>query len=210
MVCAALYPIGTHFGVRIDVPTLVALLVCLIPTTIGALLAAIEIAGMARLGQKNVLATSGRAVEAAGDIDVLLLDKTGAITLGNRQASEFIRAPDVPIEELVDAAQLSSLADETPEGRRIVVLAKNEYGLRGRDIEPLHACFVPFSALSRMRNARDASPSADSCRLRGHDDRRRLARGPRPDARNSNPVARSLFRLPRGQFHRGLSLPRPQ
>ncbi len=150
MVCATLYPIGTYFGIRIDVPTLVALLVCLIPTTIGALLAAIGIAGMARLGQENVLATSGRAVEAAGDVDVLLLDKTGTVTLGNRQASEFIGAPGVTLDALADAAQLSSLADETPEGRSIVVLAKNRYGLRGREIEKRHAHFVPFSAQSRM------------------------------------------------------------
>jgi K+-transporting ATPase ATPase B chain len=150
MVCAALYPIGTYFGVRIDVPTLVALLVCLIPTTIGALLAAIGIAGMARLGQHNVLATSGRAVEAAGDVDVLLLDKTGTITLGNRQASRFLPAPGVSESALADAAQLSSLADETPEGRSIVVLAKKRYGLRGREIEKMHGKFVPFTAQTRM------------------------------------------------------------
>lgn len=150
MVCSALYPIGTYFGVEIDVPTLVALLVCLIPTTIGALLAAIGIAGMARLSQKNVLAMSGRAVEAAGDVDVLLLDKTGTITLGNRQAAEFIPAPGVTDDALADAAQLSSLADETPEGRSIVVLAKKKYGLRGRDIEKMHGHFVPFSAQTRM------------------------------------------------------------
>lgn len=150
MVCVALYPIGTYFDVRIDVPTLVALLVCLIPTTIGALLAAIGIAGMARLGQKNVLAMSGRAVEAAGDVDVLLLDKTGTITLGNRQATEFIPAPGVKPDELADSAQLASLADETPEGRSIVVLAKNKHGLRGRDIQTIGGKFVPFSAQTRM------------------------------------------------------------
>jgi len=150
MVCVTLYPISTYFDVKIDVPTLVALLVCLIPTTIGALLAAIGIAGMARLGRKNVLATSGRAVEAAGDVDVLLLDKTGTITLGNRQATEFIPAPGVTQEALADAAQLSSLADETPEGRSIVVLAKTRYGLRGRDIEKMHGKFVPFAAQTRM------------------------------------------------------------
>ena len=153
MVCVALYPIGTYFGVRIDVPTLVALLVCLIPTTIGALLAAIGIAGMARLGQKNVLAMSGRAVEAAGDVDVLLLDKTGTITLGNRQATAFIPAPGVEEDELADAAQLGSLADETPEGRSIVVLAKKKYGLRGRDIHTMGGKFVPFSAQTRMSGA---------------------------------------------------------
>ena len=117
-----------------SITVLVALLVCLIPTTIGGLLSAIGIAGIDRLVQKNVLAMSGRAVEAAGDVDVLLLDKTGTITLGNRQAAEFIPAPGVTEKELADAAQLSSLADETPEGRSIVVLAKEKYGLRGREI----------------------------------------------------------------------------
>ncbi len=150
MVCVALYPIGTYFGVEIDVPTLIALLVCLIPTTIGALLAAIGIAGMARLGLKNVLAMSGRAVEAAGDVDVLLLDKTGTITLGNRQASAFIPVFTVDEKTLADAAQLSSLADETPEGRSIVVLAKKLYGLRGRDLEKMHGRCVPFTAQTRM------------------------------------------------------------
>jgi K+-transporting ATPase ATPase B chain len=150
MVCVTLYPIGTYFGVQIDVPTLVALLVCLIPTTIGALLAAIGIAGMARLSQKNVLAMSGRAVEAAGDVDVLLLDKTGTITLGNRQASAFIPAPGITEDALADAAQLASLADETPEGRSIVVLAKEKYGLRGREVEKMHGQFVPFTAQTRM------------------------------------------------------------
>jgi len=129
---------------------LVSLLVCLIPTTIGGLLSAIGIAGMDRLVQHNVLAMSGRAVEAAGDVNTLLLDKTGTITLGNRQASEFIPAPGVTAEELADAAQLSSLPDETPEGRSIVVLAKEKYGLRGRELEEMHAEFVPFSAQTRM------------------------------------------------------------
>jgi K+-transporting ATPase ATPase B chain len=150
MVCVTLYPIGTYFGLHIDVPTLVALLVCLIPTTIGGLLSAIGIAGMARLGQKNVLAMSGRAVEAAGDVDVLLLDKTGTITLGNRQASAFIPATGITDQALADAAQLSSLADETPEGRSIVVLAKNKHSLRGREIEKMHGHFVPFTAQTRM------------------------------------------------------------
>lgn len=128
----------------------VALLVCLIPTTIGGLLSAIGIAGMDRMIQANVIATSGRAVEAAGDVDVLLLDKTGTITLGNRQAVEFVPADGVEIERLADAAQLSSLADETPEGRSIVVLAKQKYGLRGRDVEGLGAHFISFSARTRM------------------------------------------------------------
>jgi potassium-transporting ATPase ATP-binding subunit len=129
---------------------LVSLLVCLIPTTIGGLLSAIGIAGMDRLVQYNVLAMSGRAVEAAGDVNTLLLDKTGTITLGNRQATEFIPAPDVSHERLANAAQLASLSDETPEGRSIVVLAKEKYNLRGRDLAGIHAEFVPFTAQTRM------------------------------------------------------------
>jgi K+-transporting ATPase ATPase B chain len=137
-------------GSVVSITVLVALLVCLAPTTIGALLSAIGIAGMNRLSKANVVAMSGRAVEAAGDVDVLLLDKTGTITLGNRQATEFLPAPGVDVSELADAAQLASLADETPEGRSVVVLAKNEYGLRGRDLESLGASFVPFTAHTRM------------------------------------------------------------
>jgi potassium-transporting ATPase ATP-binding subunit len=137
-------------GAPVTVTALVALLVCLIPTTIGALLSAIGIAGMDRLIQANVIASSGRAVEAAGDVDVLLLDKTGTITLGNRQATGFLPARDTTAEELADAAQLASLADETPEGRSIVVLAKQRHGLRERDVRSLHARFVPFSAQTRM------------------------------------------------------------
>ncbi len=129
---------------------LVSLLVCLIPTTIGGLLSAIGIAGMDRLVQYNVLAMSGRAVEAAGDVNTLLLDKTGTITLGNRQATEFLTAPDVSAERLANAAQLASLSDETPEGRSIVVLAKEKYNLRGRDLGGIHAEFVPFTAQTRM------------------------------------------------------------
>jgi len=136
--------------VLVSIPVLLALIVCLIPTTIGGLLSAIGIAGIDRLMRRNVLATSGRAVEAAGDVDVLLLDKTGTITLGNRMATDFIPAPGVKIEELADAAQLASLADETPEGRSIVVLAKEKYNLRGRDIAELHATAVPFTAQTRM------------------------------------------------------------
>src|SRR5256886_3858557 len=137
-------------GTPISVTVLVALLVCLIPTTIGALLSAIGIAGMDRMIQKNVIAMSGRAVEAAGDVDVLLLDKTGTITLGNRQATQFLPAPGVEQRVLADAAQLASLADETPQGRSIVVLAKAQYGIRERDIQALGASFVPFSAHTRM------------------------------------------------------------
>jgi K+-transporting ATPase ATPase B chain len=137
-------------GSPVTITVLVALLVCLIPTTIGGLLSAIGIAGMDRMIQANVIATSGRAVEAAGDVDVLLLDKTGTITLGNRQAVAFIPAEGVSIEDLADAAQLSSLADETPEGRSIVVLAKETYGLREREFQALGAQFIPFSAQTRM------------------------------------------------------------
>jgi K+-transporting ATPase ATPase B chain len=137
-------------GIPITVTVLVALLVCLIPTTIGGLLSAIGIAGMDRMIQANVIAMSGRAVEAAGDVDVLLLDKTGTITLGNRQATAFLPAPNIPEKDLADAAQMSSLPDETPEGRSIVVLAKEKYGLRERDLRALGATFVPFSAQTRM------------------------------------------------------------
>ncbi|MGA1999424.1 MAG: potassium-transporting ATPase subunit KdpB [Terriglobales bacterium] len=145
-----LQPFAIYSGSPQTVFVLVSLLVCLIPTTIGGLLSAIGIAGMDRLIQHNVLAMSGRAVEAAGDVNTLLLDKTGTITLGNRQASRFIPAPGVTEQELADAAQLSSLADETPEGRSIVVLAKEKYGLRGRELGKHEAQFVPFSAQTRM------------------------------------------------------------
>jgi K+-transporting ATPase ATPase B chain len=150
LVCVTLKPFGIYSGVAFSVPVLIALLVCLIPTTIGGLLSSIGIAGMDRVLQRNVLAMSGRAVEAAGDVDVLLLDKTGTITLGNRMASAFIPAPGVPPERLADAAQLASLADETPEGRSIVVLAKQQFNLRGRDVAEPHARFVPFTAQTRM------------------------------------------------------------
>lgn len=133
-----------------SVTSLVALLVCLAPTTIGALLSAIGIAGMSRLNEANVLAMSGRAIEAAGDVDILMLDKTGTITLGNRQADEFIALDGVDIKELADAAQLSSLADETPEGRSVVILAKEKFGIRERTLSDLNMEFVPFSAKTRM------------------------------------------------------------
>jgi potassium-transporting ATPase ATP-binding subunit len=150
VVVMTLRPFGLYAGISISITVLVALLVCLIPTTIGGLLSAIGIAGIDRMVQKNVLAMSGRAVEAAGDVDVLLLDKTGTITLGDRQATDFQPAPGVTIEELANCAQLASLADETPEGRSIVVLAK-KYGLRGRSISEMpKAQFVPFSAKTRM------------------------------------------------------------
>jgi len=150
LVCVTLKPFGIYSGVVFPVPVLIALLVCLIPTTIGGLLSAIGIAGMDRVLQRNVLAMSGRAVEAAGDVDVLLLDKTGTITLGNRMASGFIPAPGVSPERLADAAQLASLADETPEGRSIVVLAKQQFNLRGREVAEQRARFVPFTAQTRM------------------------------------------------------------
>jgi len=147
--CVSLVPIATYSGIPLSVTAVVALLVCLIPTTIGGLLSAIGIAGMDRLLRKNVLAMSGRAVEAAGDVDVLLLDKTGTITLGNRMASDFVPASGVRIEDLADAAQLASLADETPEGRSIVVLAKERFALRARELDGL-ARFVAFTAQTRM------------------------------------------------------------
>ncbi|WP_255758276.1 potassium-transporting ATPase subunit KdpB [Massilia sp. erpn] len=137
-------------GTPVTITVLIALLVCLIPTTIGGLLSAIGVAGMSRMMQANVIATSGRAVEAAGDVDVLLLDKTGTITLGNRQASAFYPAPGVSEQQLADVAQLSSLADETPEGRSIVVLAKQRFNIREREMASLHATFLPFSANTRM------------------------------------------------------------
>jgi len=156
LVVMALYAYSDFTAVQAGMPnpssvtTLVALLVCLAPTTIGALLSAIGIAGMSRLNEANVLAMSGRAIEAAGDVDVLMLDKTGTITLGNRRADEFISVDGAKIEELADAAQLASLADETPEGRSIVVLAKQRFGLRGRELSEADATFVPFSAKTRM------------------------------------------------------------
>jgi K+-transporting ATPase ATPase B chain len=150
LVVVTLQPFASYAGTTISIPVLIALLVCLIPTTIGALISAIGIAGMDRLIQHNVLAMSGRSVEAAGDVDTLLLDKTGTITLGNRQATEFQPAPGVDAATLADAAQLASLADETPEGRSIVVLAKEKYGIRGRELAEHEASFVRFSATTQM------------------------------------------------------------
>ena len=173
LACATLLPFSLYAvksagqGEPASLTVLVALLVCLIPTTIGGLLSAIGIAGMDRMIRANVIATSGRAVEAAGDVDVLLLDKTGTITLGNRQASAFAKAPGCTAEELADAAQLASLADETPEGRSIVVFAKQRFGLRERDLKSLGAQFIPFSAHTRMsgvdlgaRRIRKGAPEA--------------------------------------------------
>jgi potassium-transporting ATPase ATP-binding subunit len=167
MVCVTLLPYSLFSvqaagqGTPVTVTVLVALLVCLIPTTIGGLLSAIGIAGMDRMIRHNVIATSGRAIEAAGDVDVLLLDKTGTITLGNRMATEFTPAPGISKERLADAAQLASLADETPEGRSIVVLAKEKHGLRERNVNEISARFVPFSAQTRMSGA-DIQPEGKS------------------------------------------------
>jgi K+-transporting ATPase ATPase B chain len=144
---------AAKLGTPITITALVALLVCLIPTTIGGLLSAIGVAGMSRMLQSNVIATSGRAVEAAGDVDVLLLDKTGTITLGNRQASAFLPAPRISAKDLADAAQIASLADETPEGRSIVILAKQQFNFRERDIRSSDMTFIPFSAQTRMSGA---------------------------------------------------------
>ena len=170
-----LQPFAVYSAAPQSVFVLVSLLVCLIPTTIGGLLSAIGIAGMDRLVQHNVLATSGRAVEAAGDVNTLLLDKTGTITLGNRQAAEFLAAPGISAEQLADAAQLSSLPDETPEGRSIVVLAKERYGLRGRELSQVNAHFMPFSATTRMsgidldgRSIRKGAAEAIATYLNGH------------------------------------------
>jgi K+-transporting ATPase ATPase B chain len=150
LVCVTLRPFGAYAETTFPIPVLIALLVCLIPTTIGALLSAIGISGIDRMIRRNVMATSGRAVEAAGDVDLLLLDKTGTITLGNRMATDFIPAPNISAQRLADAAQLASLADETPEGRSIVVLAKQKFQIRGREVAHPHAGFVPFSAETRM------------------------------------------------------------
>jgi K+-transporting ATPase ATPase B chain len=171
--CVTLVPFASYSGVSLSAPVIVALLVCLIPTTIGGLLSAIGIAGMDRLVRANVIPLSGRAAEAAGDIDTILLDKTGTITLGNRMASELLPMPGVAEAELAEAAQLSSLADETPEGRSIVVLAKEKYGLRAREIRELGARFIPFSAATRVsgvdidgREVRKGAPDAILARVR--------------------------------------------
>ena len=177
-----LQPFAIYSGAPQSVFVLVSLLVCLIPTTIGGLLSAIGIAGMDRLVQHNVLAMSGRAVEAAGDVHTLLLDKTGTITLGNRQATEFIPLPGISEAALADAAQIASLPDETPEGRSIVVLAKEKYGLRGRDLSPQHATFVPFKAQTRMSGVdlhvpRPAMVTAGGAMLNGDTDLREIRKG---------------------------------
>jgi K+-transporting ATPase ATPase B chain len=175
LVVVTLQPFAYYAGTEIPIPVLIALLVCLIPTTIGALISAIGIAGMDRLVQHNVLAMSGRAVEAAGDVHTLLLDKTGTITLGNRQATEFVPVAGVSEAELADAAQLASLADETPEGRSIVVLAKEKYRIRGRELAAHEAAFVPFTAQTRMsgvnfngREIRKGSADAIAAYVEGH------------------------------------------
>ena len=182
-----------------SVTTLIALLVCLAPTTIGALLSAIGIAGMSRLNQANVLAMSGRAIEAAGDVDILMLDKTGTITLGNRQASAFIPVDGTAADELADAAQLSSLADETPEGRSIVVLAKEQFGLRGRTLEDKHMTFIPFTATTRMSGVDfggdEIRKGAAGRRARlGRGGRRHLLRRLRPGGRRDRQEGRHAAR----------------
>ena len=175
LVVVTLQPFAYYAGTEIPIPVLIALLVCLIPTTIGALISAIGIAGMDRLVQHNVLAMSGRAVEAAGDVHTLLLDKTGTITLGNRQATEFVPVGSVSEGDLADAAQLASLADETPEGRSIVVLAKEKYRIRGRELANHEAAFVPFTAQTRMsgvnlngREIRKGSADAIAAYVKAH------------------------------------------
>jgi len=162
----SLHASGLPQSNNLSLTVLIALLVCLIPTTIGGLLSAIGISGMDRLLQRNVIAVSGRAIEAAGDVDVLLLDKTGTITLGNRMATNFIPAEGVTADELADSAQLSSLSDETPEGRSIVVLAKEKYNIRGRTISDLNATFIPFSAQSRMSGVDYVSDDGTLHRIR--------------------------------------------
>ncbi len=190
LACVTLVPLALYSGVPLSGTAVVALLVCLIPTTIGGLLSAIGIAGMDRLLRKNVLAMSGRAVEAAGDVDTLLLDKTGTITLGNRMATELLPMPGVRMEELAEAAQLASLADETPEGRSIVTLVKDTYKMRPRELQAHHATFVPFTAQTRMSGCdlvdptRAASararwmPSSSTCRRRAAPCRRSWPRRP--------------------------------
>ncbi len=176
--CVTLVPFGLYSGLRFSLTVIVALLVCLIPTTIGGLLSAIGIAGMDRLIRHNVIPMSGRAVEAAGDVDVMLLDKTGTITLGNRMASELIPAPGARVEDLASAAQIASLADETPEGRSIVVLAKERYGLRGRDAEAARGevrAVLGADADERLRPRR-------ARRAEGRGRRDRPARGRRSEA----------------------------
>ena len=194
LVCVTLKPFGIYSATMFSVPVLVALLVCLIPTTIGGLLSAIGIAGMDRLLQRNVLAMSGRAVEASGDVDVLLLDKTGTITLGNRMATGFIPAPGVTEKELADAAQLASLADETPEGRSVVVLAK-KFGIRERQIQELpHARFINFTAQTRMSGV-DFYDGRAGSPLPAADNEPRRARS---DAPYLQPAAPPIRRIRKG------------
>jgi K+-transporting ATPase ATPase B chain len=191
LVCVTLKPFGLYSATAFSIPVLIALLVCLIPTTIGGLLSAIGIAGMDRVLQRNVLAMSGRAVEAAGDVDVLLLDKTGTITLGNRMATAFLPAPAVKPERLADAAQLASLADETPEGRSIAVLAKQQFNLRAREVAEPQAVFVPFSAQTRMS---------------GVDFPARNGQGPRAIRKGAADAIRVFVDQAGGQFPKDVSL----
>ncbi len=194
LVCVTLEPFGIYSGAVFAVPVLVALLVCLIPTTIGGLLSAIGISGIDRLIRRNVMATNGRAVEAAGDVDVLLLDKTGTITLGNRMATEFISAPGVTPERLADAAQLASLADETPEGRSVVVLAKQQFNLRARVVAEPHAKFVPFTAQTRMSGVDFFADGEEAPRGPGKSEVRnpKSERSPKSESRSSIPITPAL------------------
>ena len=199
VVVVALRPFADFAATDVSVATLIALLVALIPTTIGALLSAIGIAGMDRLVRRNVLALSGRAVEASGDVDVLLLDKTGTITLGNREATEFMPMPGVSEAELAEAAQIASLADETPEGRSIVVLAK-QYGIREHEFASDQATFVPFTAETRMSGIDlDGQPAAQGRRRRDHRLRRRAGgagAGRAPGSHSTGSPARAARRSP--------------
>jgi K+-transporting ATPase ATPase B chain len=188
LVCVTLKPFGIYSATNFSIPVLVSLLVCLIPTTIGGLLSAIGIAGMDRVLQRNVLAMSGRAVEAAGDVDVLLLDKTGTITLGNRMAVAFHAAPGVSPDDLAASAQLSSLSDETPEGRSIVVLAKEKFGLRAREMHDLEATFVPFTAQTRM--------SGVDLHANGAEPKMRIRKGAADAVRGFVEVAGGIFPQP--------------
>jgi K+-transporting ATPase B subunit len=202
LACVTLVPMALYSGIGLSATVVVALLVCLIPTTIGGLLSAIGIAGMDRLLKKNVLAMSGRAVEAAGDVDTLLLDKTGTITLGNRMATELIPMPGVRAEDLADASQLASLADETPEGRSIVVLVKEAFQLRGREIQDLGATFVPFSAHTRMSGCDlDGPPHPEGRRGRDRQARpvarRQRSPGAREDQRRDRRQRRDAARRDR-------------
>ena len=212
LVVVTLQPFAYYAGTEIPIPVLIALLVCLIPTTIGALISAIGIAGMDRLVQHNVLAMSGRAVEAAGDVHTLLLDKTGTITLGNRQATEFVPVPGVTEGELADAAQLASLADETPEGRSIVVLAKEKYqhpgtraGRQGGGVRAVHGADADVGRQSRRPRDPQGRRGCDR-RLRQGQRRRRRRRSCRPSSSASPAPAARRWSSPSGRARSASSI----